>query len=162
MKKFGGSRKAAATLLPLVSPSTCPLLTTADEASPMTVGAPNPGKAEAGEADLDHANREAVREGLIRGTKAVTVPSLVAVRAPESVAAAVTTLLQNVLAAGGAMVAVPHNEHHRVAFAMDGKRTDSVLGITKGCANSSTLATLLLLSPQKEEAEKGLLEGLQA
>ena len=100
MKKFGGSRKVAAILLPLVSPSICPLLTTADEASPMSVGAPSPGKAEAGEADLDPANREAVREGLHHGTEAVTVPSLAAVRAPESVAAAVMILLQNVLVAG--------------------------------------------------------------
>ena len=88
----------------------------------MIAGARNPGKAEAGEVGLDHANREAAREGLIRGTKAVTVPSLVAVRAHESVTAAVSTLLQNVLVAGGAMVAVPHNEHHRAAFAVDGKR----------------------------------------
>ena len=128
----------------------------------MTVGAPNPGKAEAGEADLDHANREAVREGLIRGTKAVTVPSLVAVRAPESVAAAVTTLLQNVLVAGGATVAVPPNVHRRAAFAVGGKGTASVLGTTKESAILSTLATLLLLSLRKEEARKGLLEGLQA
>ena len=128
----------------------------------MTAGAPNPGKAEAGEADLDHANREAVREGLHHGTEAVIVPSLGAAHAPASAAVAVITLLQNVLAAGGATAAVPPNVHHRAAFAAGGKGTASVLGTTKESAILSTLAMLLLLSLQKEEARKGLLEGLQA
>ena len=128
----------------------------------MSAGAPNPGKAEADEAAQDHANHEAVREGLHHGTEAVIAPSLGAVRAPESVAAAVITLLQNVLAAGGATAAVPPNVHHRAAFAVGGRGTASVLGTTKESAILSTLATLLLLSLRKEEARKGLLEGLQA
>ena len=128
----------------------------------MNVGVPNPGRAEAGGAAQDHASREVVREGLHHGTGGGIVRSPEAAHAPASAVAAVVTLLRDALAVGGAMAAVPPNAHHRAAFAMDGRRTASVLGTIKESAILSTLATLLLLSPQKEEARKGLLDGLRA
>ena len=90
------------------------------------------------------------------------VQSLVAAHAPANVAALMDTHLRDVLAAGGAMAAVPLNAHHRVAFAADGRKMVSVLGTAKEIANSSTLAPPLLLSLRKEEVRNDLLDGLKA
>ncbi len=90
------------------------------------------------------------------------VQSLAAVHAPANVAALLETHLRGVLAAGGAMVAVPPNAHHRVAFAADGRKMVSVLGTAKESASSSTLAPPLLLSLRKEEVRNVLLDGLKA
>ena len=135
-----------AILLLLEFLSTCPLPITAGEANPTVAGDRNPGKAVAGEAVPARASRGADPEGAIRGTETVTAPNLVDDREPESVVAAAKTPLQNVLVAEGVTEAVPHNEHHQVAFATDGKRTVSAPDTIRKSANTSTLAALLLLS----------------
>ena len=58
--RFGELRKEVAILLLPVSPFTCPLPTTADEANPTSAGAPNPGGVEAGERAQARASREVV------------------------------------------------------------------------------------------------------
>ncbi len=153
MKRFGESRREAATQLPLASPSTCPLPTTTIEVTPENASAPNPDRAAAtgGERARARAIRAGVRGEGFREIKGVIVLSLAAVPAPATVARALDHLLDGVLAARGAMVAVPLSVRHPVGYATDGKRMVSVQDTARESATISILDPLPLLSLRKEE-----------
>ena len=99
-----------------------------------------------GELILVRAVRAEVRGGRTRETSDVIVLNLAV--APDLVAAnkARSAPQEGNLTEKGVMEAVPHNEHHQVAFATDGKRTVSAPDTIRKSANTSTLAALLLLS----------------
>ena len=161
MKRFGELRREAATQPPPASPSTCPLPTTTVEANPENASAPNPDGAAAGERAQVRAIRAEARGEDLHETKGVTVQSLAAVHALAVVDAILDTPPDGILAAEGAMVAVPLNAHHQAAFAVDGRKTVSVPDTTKESASLSTLAPPLLLSLRKEEARSVPQGGLK-
>ena len=136
----------AALLLLLVSPSTCPLPTTADEDNPTLAGVLNRGRAAADVAAPAQTDRGADLGKETRVTKTVTVLNPVVDRELETKAVVVKNPLLKDLIAEGAMEAELHKRHHRVAFATDGKRTGSVPDTIKRSANTSTLAAPLLPS----------------
>ena len=136
----------AATLLLLVSLSTCLLPIKADEDNPTLAGVLNRGRVAADAAAPAQTDRGADPGKETRVTKTVTVPNPEVDRELETKAVVVKIPLLNVLTAEGAMEAELHKRHHQVAFATDGKRTVSVPDTIRKSANSSTLAAPLLPS----------------